>query len=67
MGGKKNFNFFLQILFYSVMQEHTGARDGGVRGGVAWPGYGFWVAKFFFSNFLFYFFYLDILFVVAAI
>ena len=24
------FHVFFEILFYSVMQEHTGARDGGV-------------------------------------
>jgi hypothetical protein len=61
MGGKKIFNFLLQILFYSVMQEHTGARDGGVRGGVAWRGCGLRAAQKKFSIFFFNFFYLVIL------
>jgi hypothetical protein len=36
------FIFFFQFLFYSVMQEHTGERDGdiGGGGGVAWRGGG---------------------------
>ena len=35
------------------MQEHTGARDGGVRGGVAWRGCGLRAAQKFFSIFFY--------------
>ena len=42
-GGNFFFHFFFQFLFYSVMQEHTGERDGDVRGRGAWHGGG--VAK----------------------
>ena len=55
-GWQKKIQFFFQILFYSVMQEHTGARDGGVRGGVAWRGCGLRAAQKKFSIFFFNFF-----------
>ena len=47
------FHVFFEILFYSVMQEHTGTRDWGIRGGVAWRGCGLTVPQNFFSIFFY--------------
>ena len=50
------FHVFFEILFYSVMQEHTGARDGGVarQGGGGLMGAQKKIFSIFFSNFFYF-------------